>query len=135
MLDASSIRLLIIEDHAHVAGYFAKGLKECSFAVDQAADGNAGLYMVWGELYEALIVDRILPSCEGLSIIAALRALVTLSDAGVKVSLEFRFHKAGHIAGIFSPAIGQRVSLLGHARQPQPVPVAARGSGLALARL
>ncbi|MBA2491468.1 MAG: response regulator transcription factor [Gammaproteobacteria bacterium] len=68
------MRLLIIEDDARAAGYLAKGLKESGYAVDHAADGNEGLYMALSEPYDALIVDRMLPGREGLSIVAALRA-------------------------------------------------------------
>ena len=68
------MRLLIIEDDAQAAGYLAKGLRESGFAVDHAADGNVGLYMALSEPYDVLIVDRMLPGREGLSIIATLRA-------------------------------------------------------------
>jgi two-component system OmpR family response regulator len=68
------MRLLIIEDDLKAAGYLAKALKESGYAVDLAADGNEGLYMALGEVYDALIVDRMLPGRDGLSVIAALRA-------------------------------------------------------------
>ncbi|MEO5573191.1 MAG: response regulator transcription factor [Gammaproteobacteria bacterium] len=68
------MRLLIIEDDLQAAGYLAKALKESGYAVDHAADGNEGLYRALSESYDALIVDRMLPGREGLSIIAALRA-------------------------------------------------------------
>ncbi len=68
------MRLLIIEDDRQAAGYLAKGLRESGFAVDHAANGNEGLYMALSEPYDVLIVDRMLPGRDGLSIIATLRA-------------------------------------------------------------
>jgi two-component system OmpR family response regulator len=73
------MRLLIIEDDYQAAVSLAKGLKESGFAVDHATDGNEGLYMAISEAYDALIVDRMLPRRDGLSIIAALRAQGTMT--------------------------------------------------------
>ncbi len=69
-----SMRLLIVEDDCQAAAYLLKGLKESGYAVDHAADGNEALYMALSEPYDALIVDRLLPGRDGLSIIVALRA-------------------------------------------------------------
>jgi two-component system OmpR family response regulator len=74
-----AMRLLIIEDDDQAAAYLAKGLKESGFAVDHAVDGNEGLYMALSEPYDALIVDRMLPRRDGLSVIAALRAQGTIT--------------------------------------------------------
>src|SRR3712207_2776968 len=68
------MRLLIIEDDRQAAGYLAKGLRESGFAVDHAADGNEGFYLAASEAYDALVVDRMLPGRDGLSVIAGLRA-------------------------------------------------------------
>ena len=68
------MRVLIIEDDRQAAGYLAKGLRESGFAVDHAANGNEGLYLALSEPYDVLIVDRMLPGRDGLSIIATLRA-------------------------------------------------------------
>ena|SRR5215212_2508879 len=73
------MRLLIIEDDYQAAAYLAKGLKESGFAVDHAVDGNEGLYMAMSEPYDILIVDRMLPRRDGLSVIAALRAQGTMT--------------------------------------------------------
>ncbi len=69
-----SMRLLIVEDDCQAAAYLLKGLKESGYAVDHAADGNEALYMALSEPYDALIVDRMLPGRDGLSVIVALRA-------------------------------------------------------------
>ncbi len=68
------MRLLIIEDDRDAAAYLAKGLTESGHAVDHAADGHEGLQLALAGGYDALIVDRMLPGLDGLSVIAALRA-------------------------------------------------------------
>lgn len=67
------MRILVIEDDKEVASYLAKGLKESGHVVDLTADGKDGLLMATQEPYELLIVDRMLPGLDGLSIIRSLR--------------------------------------------------------------
>jgi two-component system OmpR family response regulator len=67
------LRILVIEDDAEAAGYLVKGLTEKGYTVDHAEDGPNGLYLASNNSYEVLIVDRMLPGLEGLSIIEALR--------------------------------------------------------------
>ncbi|WP_417667293.1 response regulator transcription factor [Roseibium sp.] len=67
------LRILIIEDDAEASAYLAKGLKELGHVADQAADGEAGLEMALGSAYDVLIVDRMLPRRDGLSVISELR--------------------------------------------------------------
>jgi two-component system OmpR family response regulator len=68
------MRILVIEDDRNVAGYVVKGLRESGYAVDHAADGKEGLFLATSERYDAIIVDRMLPSLDGLAIVRALRA-------------------------------------------------------------
>ena len=67
------MKVLVIEDDRDAATYLAKGLTESGHTVDHAADGNSGLEMGLAGQYDALIVDRMLPGRDGLSIIKALR--------------------------------------------------------------
>lgn len=67
------MRVLVIEDDKEVATYLAKGLKESGYVVDLADNGPDGLQMARDESYEVLIVDRMLPGLDGLSIIRQLR--------------------------------------------------------------
>ncbi|HKR19097.1 MAG TPA: response regulator transcription factor [Stellaceae bacterium] len=67
------MKLLVIEDDRAAAAYIAKGLAESGYVVDQAFEGRDGLFMASGGTYDALIVDRMLPSMDGLSLISALR--------------------------------------------------------------
>ena len=68
------MRILVIEDDKEAARYIRKGLAECGHVVDLCADGTDGLHMGLTGDYDALVVDRMLPGRDGLSIIAALRA-------------------------------------------------------------
>jgi two-component system OmpR family response regulator len=67
------MRILIVEDDRQAAGYLAKGLKEQGYVVDLAADGKEGLHLAMTESYDVLVVDRMLPGLDGLSLIQSLR--------------------------------------------------------------
>src|SRR4051794_34480495 len=69
-----AMKILIIEDDREAARYLVKGLAETGFVVDHAEDGRQGLFMASSSAYDALVVDRMLPGLDGLSLIAALRA-------------------------------------------------------------
>lgn len=67
------MRVLVIEDDLEAARYLRKGLKESGHVADHAADGVDGLAMARVENYDVLIVDRMLPSLDGLTLIERLR--------------------------------------------------------------
>lgn len=68
------MKLLVIEDDREAAAYLVRGLTESGHVVDHAADGNDGLHLALEGYYDALVVDRMLPGRDGLTIIRALRA-------------------------------------------------------------
>jgi len=68
------MKLLVIEDDREAASYLVKGLTESGYVVDHAAEGREALFLGSSGQYDALIVDRMLPGMDGLSVIAALRA-------------------------------------------------------------
>jgi len=67
------MRILIVEDDRQAADYLAKGLKEQGYVVDLAADGKEGLHLAMTESYDVLVIDRMLPGLDGLSLIQSLR--------------------------------------------------------------
>ena len=69
-----TMKILLIEDDREAAEYLVKALTESGYVVDHSAEGRDGLFMATSSAYDALIVDRMLPGMDGLSIIAALRA-------------------------------------------------------------
>ena len=67
------MRLLIIEDDRDAAEYLVKAFREVGHVADLATDGEDGLALAQAAQYDVLIVDRMLPRRDGLSVIAALR--------------------------------------------------------------
>lgn len=68
------MRVLLIEDDAAVGAFVVKGLKEYGHVVDHAADGKDGLFLSAAEAYDVMIIDRMLPNVDGLTIIKTLSA-------------------------------------------------------------
>ena len=68
------MRILVIEDDRDVAAYLVKGLKEHGHTVDHAADGQKGLVLASGEDYDVMVIDRMLPGVDGLSIVKSVRS-------------------------------------------------------------
>jgi DNA-binding response OmpR family regulator len=67
------MRALLVEDDASIADFVSRGLRESGFAVDQAADGEAGLEAALSGSHDVAIVDLMLPKRDGLSLIDELR--------------------------------------------------------------
>jgi two-component system OmpR family response regulator len=67
------MRLLIIEDDRDAADYLVKAFREVGHVAEHAADGEDGLSLAADGGYDVLIVDRMLPKRDGLSVIGALR--------------------------------------------------------------
>ncbi len=67
------MRVLLIEDDKSTASYIQKGLTEKGHSADIAGRGDVGLNMALGGNYQVLIVDRMLPSLDGLSLVEQLR--------------------------------------------------------------
>ena len=67
------MRILLIEDDKEAAAYLMKALREAGHNPDHAGDGDAGSAMAGEGVYDVLVVDRMLPRRDGLSIVAELR--------------------------------------------------------------
>lgn len=67
------MRLLIIEDDREAAAYLLKAFREAGHSADHAADGLDGYSLAREGDYDVLIVDRMLPKLDGLSLIRSLR--------------------------------------------------------------
>jgi two-component system OmpR family response regulator len=68
------MRILLIEDDREAAAYLTKALREAGHVPDHAADGDSGAAMAADGIYDVLVVDRMLPKRDGLSLIEELRA-------------------------------------------------------------
>ena len=67
------MKILVVEDEVKLADYLHKGLTEEGFVVDVATNGVDGLYLATETDYDAIVLDRMLPGIEGMSVLAALR--------------------------------------------------------------
>jgi len=69
----TEMRLLIIEDDRESADYLVKAFREVGHIADLASDGDEGLAMADSGDYDVLVIDRMLPKRDGLSVIGTLR--------------------------------------------------------------
>jgi two-component system OmpR family response regulator len=67
------MRILIIEDDQETRDYLVQGLSQGGHVVDAAGDGKDGLFLALEEEFDALVVDRMLPGLDGLSIVEMVR--------------------------------------------------------------
>ena len=87
--------MLLVEDEPNAAHMLAKGLRERSYAVDVAADGDAAIFQAATTDYDAVILDVMLPGVDGLAVCQTIRStgcsvpilMVTARD-GVEARIE-----------------------------------------------
>jgi two-component system, OmpR family, response regulator len=77
------MRLLVVEDDVETAGYVLRGLREHGHVADHAKDGHDGLMLAGEGKYDVLIIDRMLPKLDGLTL------LKTLREGGLKTPALF----------------------------------------------
>src|ERR1044072_4384716 len=68
------MRILLVEDEPQAAQMLAKGLREQTYAVDVARDGEEGAYQAGVNDYDLIVLDVGLPLKDGLEVCRALRA-------------------------------------------------------------
>jgi two-component system OmpR family response regulator len=68
------MKILLIEDDERTAEFIARGLREHGHVPDRANNGKDGLFLATSEKYDVLIIDRMLPGVDGLTIMKTLRA-------------------------------------------------------------
>jgi len=67
------MHVLAIEDDREAAAFLRRGLEEAGHVVDVALDGDSGLELALSNSYDVLVVDRMLPKLDGLSVVAGMR--------------------------------------------------------------
>ncbi|HEY3149378.1 MAG TPA: response regulator transcription factor [Dongiaceae bacterium] len=77
------MKILLIEDDADTAAYIVEGLRQFGHAFDHVADGTRGMQAASNKGYDVVIIDRMLPGLDGLSVVKAMRA------AGVRTPVLF----------------------------------------------
>jgi two-component system, OmpR family, response regulator len=81
------MRILVVEDDHEAAAYLVKGLTESGHRVALVGEGRDGLERATHESFDAMIIDRMLPGMDGLSIVAAMRAARNLTPVLVLSAL------------------------------------------------
>ena len=67
------MRVLLVEDEPETRSFIARGLKEAGHVVEETEEGKEGLFLALEGRYDLMIVDRMLPGVDGLSIVEAAR--------------------------------------------------------------
>ena len=67
------MRILVVEDDKKIASFIIKGLKQAGYTADHAADGEEAFFMAQSSSYDAAVVDIMLPTMDGLTLIEKLR--------------------------------------------------------------
>lgn len=68
------LNILIVEDDSETAAYTAKGLREEGHRVEIAGNGRDGLDVALGGGFDVLVVDRMMPEMDGLTLVREFRA-------------------------------------------------------------
>ncbi len=72
--DNGYVRILLAEDEARVASFIAKGLREQSYAVDIATDGEQAIYHASVNEYDVIVLDVMMPVKDGYQVCREMRA-------------------------------------------------------------
>ncbi|HEV7755567.1 MAG TPA: response regulator transcription factor, partial [Mycobacteriales bacterium] len=67
------MRVLVVEDASRVAALLRRGLTEEGYAVDVAADGPTAVWQATESAYDAIVLDVMLPGCDGFEVCRRLR--------------------------------------------------------------
>jgi two-component system OmpR family response regulator len=67
------MRLLVVEDEPELRRVIASALREEGYAVDEAPDGEEGLYKAQTWNYDAIVLDLMLPRLDGFQVLERLR--------------------------------------------------------------
>jgi two-component system OmpR family response regulator len=67
-------KILLIEDDRETASYLAKGLTQEGHSVDSAVTGHDGLFRATEGSFDLIVLDRMIPGMDGLTVLKALRA-------------------------------------------------------------
>ena len=69
----NTVRILVIEDNAKLAGHLKRGLEESGYVADIAADGIDGRHLAIEGEYDLVLLDVMLPGIDGFALLAELR--------------------------------------------------------------
>jgi two-component system OmpR family response regulator len=81
-------KLLLIEDDDTTASFIIKGMIEEGFVVDRADNGRDGLFLASDGGYDLIVLDRMMPAMDGMSVLAALRAAQIMTPVIILSALD-----------------------------------------------
>ena len=82
------MRILLVEDDTEAASYLVKGLTESGHSVEHAPDGELGLQLAVANAYDSMIIDRMMPKRDGLSLIEELRRMGNMTPVLILSALD-----------------------------------------------
>jgi two-component system OmpR family response regulator len=138
------VRILVIEDDRESRNYLVGALAEDGHATDTAADGQAGLQKAATGLYDVMVVDRMLPKMDGLSMVHVLRAAGVRTPALLLTAMDSPEDRVAGLTGgaddyLVKPfhyeELVARLALLGRRPTPTGQGNELRNRGLVLDRL
>lgn len=68
------MKILVVEDEKKVASFIKRGLEEEGYTVELARDGEEGLKLIEGGIYDLILMDLMLPKMDGLQVIREMRS-------------------------------------------------------------
>lgn len=68
------MRILVVEDDPEQAQFVARALREAGHTVETADNGRDGLFLATTEQFDAIVLDRMLPRVDGITVLRTLRA-------------------------------------------------------------
>jgi two-component system OmpR family response regulator len=89
LVKPSLMRILIIEDDTEIADYVVAGLRRHGHVAEHVSDGREGIVSAAGGKFDAIVVDRLLPGTDGLTVVKTLRSV------GIKAGIIFLTARAG----------------------------------------
>lgn len=132
------LSVLVIEDDNEMASFIEKVLADAGHKVERAADGTSGLEKARSSEFDALVVDRMLPEKDGLTLLQEFRAaggttpalfLSALGDVQNKVQ-GLRAGAEDYLAKPFAPAeLAARVEALGRRQTSAEAPITVLKTG------
>lgn len=68
------MQVLLVEDDQRVASHISKGIKEAGHSIEVISDGKQAIFTVAAEAFDVIILDRLLPRVDGLTILQTMRS-------------------------------------------------------------
>ncbi|MFZ5760198.1 MAG: response regulator transcription factor [Thermodesulfobacteriota bacterium] len=68
------MNILIVDDDEELRRQLGRMLESQHYRVEEAADGEAALQKIWNDAYDLVLLDVMLPKCDGMAVLSAIRA-------------------------------------------------------------